>query len=447
MNENLLMMPTPTEHFAGLRHGTRASWDISQLCLYGLPPTLYPAEQAPDEESVLVPLLGKSADEDGSTEPIIMVDRYDCRLLVDASELRANSSALPHNPQSTSSLEAFLDKERYRDLYDAADTDESDEDDSANIKKASGIPYIYTGTTDPSQSKVSSSIPPPFPQSPTFPSSQDLVSLCAQLMIMQRVAKYVTATGEQGLSKLLDHSRSQNDPTFFFLDPENDTHHELFQTMVLDIRNDSNAQKLQELVGHYGDNASDHDTEDEAGEADQLQTGCKDLLINAISNCMGKYGLVGDGEYARAVYSALKGNGLGCNILTHKDVKAALTLLVGESTLLSDTENDMATHQDNSQHHGDCATMDEDEISPWIGDSIPDKAAPRGDLAVVDIEKRTERLRKAKLLLERRRLETEAARIELEQKRQSALKLAEREKQKHNAAISVHKQIFMDDDE
>ena len=428
------MRSSRTEHFAGLRDDAPL-WDVTQLCLYGFPPTLYPAEQAPDEKAALVPLFGEGAnDEDGSTHPIIMVDRYDCRLLMDPSEF-LNENPLPRSPLSSSSLEAFLDKERYRDLHDATDSDNSEEDGSLHKEPTSGIPYTYPPQLE-LQLPTVNAIPPPFlyhfqcdEKCVESPSIHDWVSLSTQLTLMHRVAKYVAVMGEEeGSSKLLQHTRCQDDPTFFFLDPENGTHHAVFQSMVAKLRNDSNAKSLQELIGHYGD-ASESDAEDSVGETESWQAQNRELLMSAIFNRIADSGLIGDKESFTAVYTSLKSQSC-CDVLTPKDLRAVLTRLVGEAMF-----NEWSETRVNSRVN----TRIEDEIPPWIRDRMPN---------TVDKEKkRAERLEKAKLLLERRRLERECALKEQEAKRQLALQSEEKEKQRHVTAISVHKQMFLSDED
>lgn len=442
------MRSNPTEHFAGLRDDAPPLWDVTQLCLYGFPPTLYPAEQAPDEEAALVPLFeGGANDDDGSTHPIIMVDRYDCRLLMDPSEF-INDNPLPSSPLSSSSLEAFLDKERYRDLHGATDSENSEEDRSLHKEPTPGIPYSYPPQLE-LQLPTVNAIPPPFlhhifqcdEKCVESPSIYDWASLSAQLTLMHRVAKYVAAVGEEeGSSKVLEHARRQDDPTFSFLDPENGTHYAIFKSMVAKLRNDSNAKSIQELVGQYGD-GSESDDNDSTGETESWQTQNRELLMNAIFDRIANSGLIRDKESFTAVYTALKSQSC-CDVLTPKDLKAVLTRLVGEAMYQEWTEtrvdSRIDTHHDVDQSNPDSLLTD--EIPPWIKDRMPN--------TVDTVErKKAERLAKAKVLLERRRLERECALKEQEHKRQLALQSEEKEKQRHVTAISVHKQMFLSDEE
>ncbi len=100
------------EPFAGIRQDPDGNDDGAlSLAVYGLSMTLHPITHSHDEEAQLVHWPDEDSD--------IAVDRFDCRMLLDPSEIslrRSHPSTSANNNNKAAALEAELDIYRYWDL-------------------------------------------------------------------------------------------------------------------------------------------------------------------------------------------------------------------------------------------------------------------------------------------------------------------------------------------
>jgi hypothetical protein len=151
--------------FAGL-HDISANPEAASFVVYGVAATLHPLDQVNDDEgSELVPWGNPT---EGSTEPVL-VDRFDCRLLLEPSDLLGTSAAVGRSrgqgrkedataaPSSAATaLEAELEEQRWGDLFNPPHLHHhhgyhsADEEEEERQKRSRGaaIPFTYLNTDD-----------------------------------------------------------------------------------------------------------------------------------------------------------------------------------------------------------------------------------------------------------------------------------------------------------
>ena len=249
----------PLQPFAGLQSQDDDTHAVN-LAIYGVAATLYPIEQSPDDEdgAELVPLPG-------SSEPPVLVDRFDCRLLLDPLDLISRPSRRTDNDANTAlvafQLESELDEERWRDLrileratggYPNAIEHSMDEGNKGDLRYGEiAFGYDYGETyTQPHWVGVEPPPPPPLPKQITSARESDreqgnfavdkgasLLSILdnqvpftpAQFNIMHRCAEFIKKTGEKGAELL--RQQADYDYTFAFIFP-NHIWHEFFLGLV-----------------------------------------------------------------------------------------------------------------------------------------------------------------------------------------------------------------------
>ncbi|KAG7667220.1 hypothetical protein NADE_002985 [Nannochloris sp. 'desiccata'] len=257
--------------FAGM-HDVAADLETASFAVYGVAATLHPLDQSNDDEGAeLVPWPEDSSDP-------VLVDRFDCRLLLDPSELidtfatgRSRqgrgeaASSSPDNPAAE--LEAELEEQRWKDLFHPPHLQqhvyyisEIDEEEEEREKRARGaaIPFDYLNTAIDAEAVTGERervyyledlVPPPPPPYLDLHNNQSkpslttllnssgggsnnnntanshifggagLVSFTAQqYAIMQRTAEFLHAFGDHGGAEIL-FERAFNDPTFAFISP------------------------------------------------------------------------------------------------------------------------------------------------------------------------------------------------------------------------------------
>jgi hypothetical protein len=247
------------EPFAGL-HDVDSDPDAASFVVYGVAATLHPLDQTYDDEGAeLVPLPGSTS---SSTDPIL-VDRFDCRLLLEPSDLIDNTTAAgkaskQRNQQGTTATEEELelDELRWRDFFNPPHLHQhqysSEEDDEAELRKrthGAAIPFTYSNPHDDAVAVANDEEdgqrvyyledlePPPPPlyletnQTSLLgvlkPSSSPgggtvdnfLPYTSRQYAIMERTADFLRMHKDSGGAEIL-YQRAFSDPTFSFISPD-----------------------------------------------------------------------------------------------------------------------------------------------------------------------------------------------------------------------------------
>ena len=325
MNLRKRQRDEPHLPFAGLQN---LDDDVVSLAIYGIPATLHPlqhsATDVEDEDTELVP-WGPIPEEEGSADPIL-VDRFDCRLLLDPSELREaknfvnkkrlNTTTAAATAAADAALETELDEERWRDLYHSirdahynslsSPSEEEEEgrqeETPHHNKQYAAIPFTYTApttatitgttTTPPVANYLAAALhapPPPPPLATTYESfllllddlresDRSIVPFSAtELAVMQQTAAFLQECGEEGARLLRD--RAEHDVVFAFVRPEH-SWCDFFQGLVsrqqphaqspVDVGNHHENVKsgaLGLLVGQYA-SSSDGDDDDGGDDAE-----------------------------------------------------------------------------------------------------------------------------------------------------------------------------------
>jgi len=143
--------------FAGI-HDVTADTEPAIFAIYGVSATLHPLDQSNDDEGAeLVPWPEDSSDP-------VLVDRFDCRLLLDPSELidtsaagrsrqrKGGEAASSSTDNLVAATEAELEEQRWRDLFHPPHlqqyeyyVSENDEEEIEREKRTHGaaIPFTY----------------------------------------------------------------------------------------------------------------------------------------------------------------------------------------------------------------------------------------------------------------------------------------------------------------
>jgi Alternative splicing regulator len=261
--------------FAGL-HDVSADPETASFVVYGVAATLHPLDQSAfdDEGAELVPWPEDSPDP-------VLVDRFDCRLLLEPSDLidaSASGKARQRRREtapSTEANEAELEEQRWGDYfnpprhqqhhryYHYVEDDDEEEEELRKRTHGAAIPFTYLNADDgiaevdhENKERVyyleDLEPPPPPPYLSLLENHADtsLISIlksaggggssndnssgtssknynCApflpftarQYAIMERTADFLRLYKDQGGTEIL-YKRAFNDPTFAFLSPD-----------------------------------------------------------------------------------------------------------------------------------------------------------------------------------------------------------------------------------
>jgi len=285
--------------FAGI-HDVAADTETALFAVYGVSATLHPLDQSDDDEGAeLVPWPEDSSDP-------VLVDRFDCRLLLDPSELIETSTAgrsrqrRGEAPSSSTgdpavAIEAELEEQRWRDLFHPPHLRQHenyisgiDEEEELNKRThGAAIPFTYLDAAIDTAEAVDRNkdrervyyledLEPPPPHLYLHSNSQSKLCLSTvlkfsgggsnsnnteaskldadlfrfttqQYAIMQRTAEFLHTYGDLGGTEIL-FERALDDPTFAFLSPDhiwNDFFKELVEKVaVVSVEPVAEAQEI-----------------------------------------------------------------------------------------------------------------------------------------------------------------------------------------------------------
>lgn len=480
------------EPFAGL-HGDDGA---VALAVYGLAAMLRPAGSTFDETTQLVHWPGDDSD--------ITVDRFDCRLLLDPSDLSVRRRP-PPSSSNAAEEEAALDEDRYWDLRHpgpsshATVPDEEGREASVSRSRDGYAAIGFSYGPDDSRQMYLPPPPPPRPPAGTAGSGETWVDAASatapfstrQRAIMQRTALFLHRGGTQAEAFL--RLRLAGDAAFAFLWPQH-AHHAFFQGLVrraeailqkqgqegrpLDGTRGSGGESALATLAAYGD-ASDNDAstaKEETPPVGQLNGSSEHKVTLVITARLLKAvqragpGIValiserladdpslqflapGNGHHDAFLQTTEQVLGKGGMEAIKKQLesRASLTGDVQAAALAASSGQggiEEASAGDGAQPGGPRS------VPPWLldrGTSIAAAQAREADGGVastkgaVDEGKRAERLRRARAMLQEKHVREEAMQ---RQRQQVAMQKVEEDRAKQMAAIVAHKRALLGDDD
>lgn len=469
--------------FAGLQHTANHG---ESLCIYGLPVTIPLVEYVLDEGAELVELRHHDSD--------VLVDRYDCRLLLDPSELDAyvSRAAATDALGKDDANERLLDEERYRDVLQKASESAENYSEARQQQGGGGlysaVPLSYDGLPAVRLEDLLPPPPPPPPRTGSVPTASDRARsqrpfFLVQWAILQRVAKFHRHFGELGLTALKE--RCAEDIDFAFLHP-NHLWHDFFLGMGSRLQHvdgvrepnheaEERGHLLAGLIAGYGSDSDAQAAESALDEAqiraiigrfiatvERVDPADVNHFVQQLSGRPAFPFLQSKNSDGFALFKEMILNAMGderggaflaavaCNEVGAASDDAGTSVVVEmEATpkLIQAAPQILSAELNTAQ----VSPRIQDRMHPSKPNEVPGtsstaavlKMQDRGAKAAeVDEATKTERLQKIKKLMERRK------RAEEEKKReqQAVRQRAEAERRRHLDAISKHKQMFLNDD-
>lgn len=412
--------------FAGLSESARRPQDTNEFHLRGISVEIEPCSAGFDENSQFVDMGG------------VIVDRFDCRLLLDPLDLRVMLKA-NRGDGWYEEENGDLDKIRYGDLYDDGPRSVSNQGvDGGGEYGAVAFSYDAPSTNIGTSSLISSPPPPPYARAIVEQSLKDSipppsigpVSL-RQLAVMRLVAKYTA-----GLER--DGTLLEDDGIFcrFEFVDSGHVHYVIFRDMVKRFKAVAGShESVREGEGKPESIAMLLEYQEDDDDDDFISMKEK-LSMKAIVCMMYNISLKRDAEAFLMRVKGMHGEGVLLHGTPEKRFRSFIQDLEDCIKEKRDCDDGKTKTRDDDDDGGNKRTQEEEEDPFALGDS--DAQAPIDDSILA------ERRRKAQMMLKKRKHDHEEKTRLL---RRRTVENDRLQREKTVSAIQQHRKMFQDSDE